>query len=90
MRIEEFELPVHWMVAMVNADDTGLNDAECRAMNAFIDDNLERFETFHCLGPKDEDWQPYFMRYHDAHPYGVLACDVTTVCFDVGSVKGEK
>jgi hypothetical protein len=84
MKIAEYELPTLWIAALVNDDETGMSDEDSDALARFVADALKTHKTFHCLGPKDEDCEGYFMKYHDAHPYGVLACDVTTVLFDVG------
>lgn len=83
MKIEEYVLPEHWLPALVNDDETGLSDAESWALYSFVKRQRESHDRFHCLGPKD-DSEPAFMTYHDAHQYGVLACNAVTVCFDVG------
>ena len=84
MKIAEYQLPVHWLPSLINGDDDGLTDEDASAMHRFIDHNLKYHPVFHCLGQKDEN-DVQFLRYHDVHEYGVLACDVTTVLFDVGA-----
>lgn len=68
-------LPTHWASALINDDLTGFDDAELAQFNAVCDgENLS-----HCEGIVGDDApdgaESSFMRFHDAQPYGVLACD---------------
>ena len=68
------DIPSHWLSALINGDESGLDDPDLR--------NLNRFEA----GELADGWtvsnyeeEGSFMKYHDAQPYGVLACDAVTV-----------
>ena len=69
-------LPTHWVPAIVNADLTGLDDAEADALDRWETDIIQHIGAFHIGEVSDEE---YFARYHDAAEYGVLAC----MCYDV-------
>jgi hypothetical protein len=64
------DVPSHWLSALVNGDDSGLDDDECRQLEWFCRDELS--DGWNITAWEDES---SFMRYHDAQPYGVLACD---------------
>lgn len=81
MQIEEYILPTHWASALINGDDSGLEGADECALDRFISDMLAEHGAVHCLDMSNDDIG--FMRYHDAQPYGVLACDCSTFSFDV-------
>lgn len=68
------EVPSHWLSALVNGDESGLDDGESAQLAAFCNDKL--CDGWHVSSYEDE---ASFMRYHDAQPYGVLACDAVTV-----------
>jgi hypothetical protein len=84
MEIETKILPEHWGCALINGDETGLNDADQKALDAFVDDMIEKYGRCWAVSCDDE---PSFMRYHDAEPYGVRACDCLEFTFDVS--KGD-
>lgn len=72
-------IPAHWIAPVLYGDTSGLNEAETAAFGRWLKDTIEDVGHGKCplIGTiKDE---PYFARYHDAQPYGVLACD----CYDV-------
>ena len=73
-------LPQHWACALINADDTGLDDKEQAALDAFSEDMLQEYG---CCLAIDCDDDPQFMKYHDAQMYGVLACDCIEYTFDI-------
>jgi hypothetical protein len=67
-------IPEHWLSALVNGDETGLDDDDSAKLAAF------------CDGELDNGWsvtsyenEGSFMKYHDAQPYGVLACEAVEV-----------
>lgn len=67
-----YTLPAHWAVAVLYGDVTGFDEAEEAAFNAwFADVTEEHGQTF--VGTICDE--PLFLTYHDARPYGVLACD---------------
>lgn len=73
-----YRLPAHWASAFFNGDVTGLEDDDLANFERVVDgENL--FSPLAIEGD-DPDFgpEPIFCRYHDAQPYGVLACD----CYD--------
>ena len=67
-------VPSHWLSALVNGDESGLDDRESRQLAAFCDGELSG--GWHVSSYEDEG---SFCCDHDAKAYGVLACDATTV-----------
>jgi hypothetical protein len=68
------DVPKHWLSAIVNNDETSFD---------YYNDKRDyiRYEAF-CDGELSDGWhvssyddEGDFMTYHDAQPYGVLACD---------------
>jgi hypothetical protein len=81
MQIETYTLPEHWLSALFNGDDSGLDESDCEALEAFTDSVVADYGQ---AWPVDYDESGAgFMRYHDAQPFGVLACDCVEVSFDV-------
>jgi hypothetical protein len=37
--VEEVTLPAHWASALVNGDETGLEDEDCKAIDAWVRNN---------------------------------------------------
>lgn len=68
------EVPSQWLSALINGDESGLDDRESAQLAAFCDEEL-------CDGWNVSSYESEgsFTRYHDAQPYGVLACDAVTV-----------
>ena len=58
-------LPSHWAVALINGDESGMDDDDCAALNTFVDDMVRTYGSCHCVDVS-EDTQ--FMRWHDAAP----------------------
>lgn len=52
------------------------------ALARFLNWGAATYKRFACLTCGDDT--DNFRKYHDATPYGVLACNVTTFTFDVG------
>ena len=71
-------LPTHWASPLINGDESGLEEEDCEALNAFVDDMVRTYGSCHCVDVS-EDTQ--FMRWHDAVQYGVLASDVAEFTF---------
>ena len=71
-------LPSHWASPLVNGDESGLEDEDSAALNAFVDDMVRTYGSCHCVDVS-EDTQ--FMRWHDAVEYGVPASDVAEFTF---------
>jgi hypothetical protein len=68
------DVPEHWLPALVNGDESGLTDKESRQLAAFCDGELAGGWSI-----SSDEGEGDFMKYHDAQPYGVLACDAVTV-----------
>ena len=81
IRFETYELPAHWACALMYGDLDGLSDEDLEVLEEWEAD--QRFSTFICVNVESDDGGD-FRRYHDATPYGGLACDVATYTFDVG------
>lgn len=74
METSTYKLPAHWASALMNGDYTGLNEQdEEQLMRVIAGEDL--------CDPVDCSDEPEFMKYHDAQPYGVLACDCLTFTF---------
>jgi hypothetical protein len=65
---------------LINGDESGFDDDDSAAMDAFVDDMLATNGECHCIG-MGEDMG--FMTHHDAQPFGVLACDASEFIFDI-------
>ena len=84
MNTIKLSIPEHFLSALINGDDSGLDEYDQSALDAFIDDALKEFTTFHALSNTENLG---FLKYHDLQAYGVLACDCATVSFDIGGIK---
>jgi hypothetical protein len=74
METSTYKLPAHWASALINGDFTGLEEQdEEQLMRVIAGEGLP--------DPIDCSDEPEFMKYHDAQPYGVLACDCLTFTF---------
>lgn len=76
--VSVYTLPAHWASALFNGDFSGLDeDDEEALMNVIAGEDLP--DPLYIKGD-DAEYGPqaHFTRYHDAEPYGVLACD----CYD--------
>lgn len=72
------ELPSHWACALINADESGMDDEEVAALEAFTADMVKTYGSCHCVDVSEDT---SFSRWHDAAQYGVLACDTATFTF---------
>ena len=69
-----YKLPAQWASALINGDWSGLEERE--------EEQLTRVIAGEGLpDPFDVSDEPEFLKYHDAQPYGVLACDCLTYTF---------
>jgi hypothetical protein len=72
-----YTLPAHWASALINGDFTGLEDDDEEALTrVIVGENLP--------DPIGVSEEPEFRKYHDAQPYGVLACDCLEYVFPEG------
>lgn len=77
MKTTIYTLPAHWASALVNGDTTGLEEDDEEAMMRVIaGEGLP--------DPVSVSDSPEFRTYHDAWPYGVLACDCLEYTFPDG------
>jgi hypothetical protein len=78
-RTEDYMLPAHWASYLINGDATSfsLNDDGGDEEIAVIDQIIDNIG----LSPVSCSDDPVFMKYHDARPYGVLACDCLMFTF---------
>lgn len=83
METIELTLPRHWACALINGDESGLEDDDANALNRFTDWMVDEYGACWCVSVDDEECGD-FRRYHDATDFGVLACDVATFTFDIG------
>jgi len=81
----ELRLPSHWACPFSYGDTTGLDDDEQETFYAFTNDMLDTYGACLCVNVRDD---ASFMTYHDARPFGVLACEASTFVFDVTNRKG--
>jgi len=78
--LQTYELPAHWASPLINGDISGLSIADCRQLDAFEAKMVKNYGSCHAVDCSDE---AYCLKYHDAHMFGVLACDVLEFTFDV-------
>ena len=69
-----FSVPEHWLSALVNGDESGLDDEDCKQLQAFCKHELSVGWNVTGYGEEGE-----FSSDHDAIGYGVLACHVVDV-----------
>jgi hypothetical protein len=74
-----YELPQHWASALINGDDSGLDEDDIERLNEFERDMVKEYGKCWCVDVEEEG---YFKTYHDARKYGVLACNVAIFTFD--------
>ena len=82
MVTEKYDLPAHWASYLINGDATSfsLNDDGGDAEIALIDEIVADIDTKGgALITCSEE--SFFSKYHDAQPYGVLACDCLEYTF---------
>ena len=77
----EMTLPVHWLSALINSDETGYEDDELKRMELFTQHMLKNYGNAIPLAYDLESEN--FTPYHDARVFGVLACNVCTVTFPI-------
>ena len=74
MDTQTYWLPAHWASALINGDTTGLEDDDEKMLDLVI--KAEELPSPIGCGEEAE-----FRKYHDAQPYGVLACDCLEYTF---------
>jgi hypothetical protein len=81
METTTYTLPAHWASALFNGDLTGLDDADEESLMRLIaGEGLP--DPIGIVGDDPEHGpEASFVTYHDARPYGVLACDCLEYIF---------
>ena len=75
----QYDLPADWASYLINGDASSFSlyedgDEQIAAIDKFIEDTG--------LGdPSDVSEDTFFLKYHDAQNYGVLACTCATYTF---------
>ena len=80
MEVLELELPSFWACALVNNDESGMDDRDFKELRRFEKHMIAEFGSCWCLDVSEDSW---FQTCHDANRFGVLACEVSTFSFDV-------
>lgn len=75
MKTQTYTLPAFWACALINADESGMEDADIQAMNEWLDTEKPGY----CLDCSEES---FFTKWHDASEF-VLACDCLEFTFGV-------
>lgn len=81
MKTVTYLLPDFWACPLINGDDSGLEDQDMKPLDDFIHYHMSEYGSCHCVSVEDGD--AYFMKYHDAFGFGVLACNVLEFTFQV-------
>lgn len=81
-----FELPTHWASALVNSDESGLDEFDCEALEAFTEWMLEEHGQCWCIGVEEDS---FFEWHHDAIPFNALPGDVSVFTFDISSEAND-
>ena len=74
MKTATYTLPTHWASALFNGDWSGLNEQDEEALTRVMHGEA-------LPDPLDVLDNSSFCKYHDATPYGVLACNCSTCIF---------
>ena len=80
MQVEsiQYQVPSHWLSALVNCDYSGLTNEDQRQFDSFCRGEIGgmRRQGYIFIGVDCAD-ESYFAKHHDGAPYGCLPCDVT-------------
>jgi len=74
-------LPDHWACPLINGDYSGLTEEDEKGLNAFIEywENDIVINTANISSNQESE----FVKYHDAHDFGVLACGCFNYTFEI-------
>jgi len=86
METLNLELPSHWASALINSDDSGLDEFEIESLDAFTEWMLDHYGQCVCIDVEDGS---FFSSWHDASNFNVLPCDVSVFTFDVTSEEDD-
>ena len=76
VRIETYELPTHWASYFVNADPSGLEEADITAADGWWESTFSGRSVL-CTDVAEDS---AFCRFHDGDQW-CLACEVSTFTF---------
>ena len=81
METTTYTLPAYWASALFNGDLSGLEESDEEALMSLIAG--EQLPDPIGIVGDDKEYGPesFFCTYHDARPYGVLACDCLEYIF---------
>ncbi len=81
----ELNLPDHWASALINGDTSGMTDEDELHLDCFTEHMAEMYGQCWAMGCTEEhdEESPGFLTYHDAQPFGVLACNCLQYTFDI-------
>ena len=76
-------LPDFWASAIINNDESGLEDEDIEKLNDFIEYWKDDIYISSADIPSDENAciESHFMKYHDAQMFGILACNCCEYIF---------
>ena len=77
LRVETFQLPTHWASYFVNADPSGLEDADIKAADGWWYATFCADQSVSCADVSDDG---NFSKYHDADRW-CLPCEVASFTF---------
>lgn len=82
MELAEYYLPSHWVVALINGDESvfEFDDEGYEQFNKFSDQMNKEYASWFAV---DCDEESQFMKWHDVQHLGVLAGDCHKVIFHV-------
>jgi len=80
---ETFELPAHWLPALINDDTSHMTNREIARLDRFIKHQLGVHQTFNVVTYSE----PYFSEWHDAREYGELPSEVCECEVQVAAVE---
>lgn len=83
METETFIIPDVFLPALINADQSGLEQPDIDALDKWTEDRLQEYEHLHAMDATPEG----FTGFHDLRRYGIGAADCSNVIFSIGGRK---
>ncbi len=81
IQLQKLCLPDLWACPLLNGDCSGLTDQDEKELNNFVEywqDDLDMVTANISINQESE-----FVKYHDAHDFGVLACGCFVYSFQI-------
>ena len=82
METVTYELPNFWATALFYDDTSGFEYEDEKPFQEFCEYMVKEYGTSE---PVDMEEEGHFSKFHDAHRFGVLACDVHKYTFIVNN-----